>query len=217
MDKKYIVYKHTNKVNGKVYIGQISKTLEQRSGSNGHLYKNSSLFYSAICKYGWDNFEHEILERDLNAEEANEREKYYIQFYQSNNCEYGYNLTSGGEQYKELSPISKEKMSIAKKGKSLSPSHIENIRKAAAGIGNPNYGKTCSDITKQKISAKNSKPIRCIETGVIYKNKQDAAEAVGLKSSRSISTALQEPWRTAGKDKLTKTRFHWEYVQEVRE
>ena len=217
MDKKYIVYKHTNKINGKVYIGQTSKTLEERSGSNGHLYKHSSLFYAAICKYGWENFEHEILEQDLSSEMANQQEKYYIQLYQSNNDNFGYNLTSGGEQNKELSPISREKMSKMKKGKPLSASHIENIRKATTGKGNPNYGKKCSDETKQKISEKNSKPIRCVETNIVYRNKQEAAVAVGLKSSRSIMTALQEPWRTAGKDKITGVRFHWEYVSEIRE
>ena len=216
MKKSYLVYKHTNKINGKVYIGQTSKTIEERSGHNGNNYTHSSLFYSAICKYGWENFFHEVLEDNLTSDEASEREKYYIKLYRSNEREYGYNLTSGGEKQKELSPISREKMSLAKKGKPLSKEHRENISKAITGDRNPNYGKKCSNETKQKISKANSKPIQCVETGIIYKNKQEAAEKIGLKSPRSIMSALKEPWRTAGCNRETGVRYHWIYA-EIRE
>lgn len=217
MEKKYLVYKHTNKINGKVYIGQTSKTLQERCGHNGKNYSHSSYFYSAICKYGWENFTHEILEDNLTIEEATEKERYYIKFYHSNESKYGYNLTSGGEKQKEYSDLSKKKMSLAKKGKSLSKEHRQNISKATCGNKNPNYGKTCSEETKQKISDKNSKSIQCVETGIVYKNKQEAAKAVGLKSSRSIMSALTDPWRTAGTDNKSGVKYHWKYFSEVRE
>ena len=57
----YTVYQHKNKINGKIYIGITSKDPEKRWGHNGYNYKSSSYFYSAIQKYGWDNFEHNIL------------------------------------------------------------------------------------------------------------------------------------------------------------
>lgn len=217
MEKKYLVYKHTNIINNKVYIGQTSKSLKERSGNNGRHYSHSTYFYSAICKYGWENFVHEILEDNLTLKEAIEKERYYIKLYRSNETNYGYNLTSGGEKQKEYSKISKQKMSLAKKGKPLSLEHRKNISRAIMGEHNPNYGKTCSEEIKQKIRDKKSKAIQCIETGVVYKNKAEAAEAVGLKSPRSIMSALKDPWRTAGKDKETNIRYHWKYFSEVRE
>jgi predicted GIY-YIG superfamily endonuclease len=70
----YTVYQHKNKINGKVYIGITSQKLEQRWGSQGCNYKSSPHFYSAIQKYGWDNFEHNIL-FDLTKEQACLKEK----------------------------------------------------------------------------------------------------------------------------------------------
>mgnify|MGYP002658749408 CR=1 FL=1 len=56
----YCVYKHTNKINGKVYIGQ-SSNIKERWSRKGTCYKGCTYFYNAIQKYGWDNFEHIIL------------------------------------------------------------------------------------------------------------------------------------------------------------
>ena len=67
-EKKYIIYMHKNKINGKMYIGQTCQTLEQRSQANGGHYKSCSLFYKAIQKYGWNNFEHIILKENLTLE-----------------------------------------------------------------------------------------------------------------------------------------------------
>ena len=76
MNKKgYVVYKHTNKFNGKVYIGITSRSVKRRWGNNGkqYLYDNSR-FANAIQKYGWDNFEHEILFEGLSKKEACQKE-----------------------------------------------------------------------------------------------------------------------------------------------
>lgn len=211
----YTVYKHTNLINNKVYIGQTSyANPEKRWGKYGQKYSTCTFFYSAILKYGWDNFNHEILETNLTSEEANEKEKYYINLYKSNQEDFGYNLTSGGEQGKTLSTLSRQKMSTAKKGKPFTEEHKQNISKALRGENNPNYGKHSSEATKKKISNKNSKPIQCVETGIVYKNRIKAAQAVGLKNHRSITEALRDDWRTAGKDKNTNIRYHWRYVNE---
>ena len=74
MKRNYKIYMHKNKINGKVYIGQTYTSLRARFGKNGIGYKGCPIFYNAIQKYGWDNFEHEILEENIpNAEIANER------------------------------------------------------------------------------------------------------------------------------------------------
>ena len=56
--KKFLVYMHRLKLDGRVYIGQTCMSLRQRSGDNGYRYKSCTKFYNAIQKYGWDNFEH---------------------------------------------------------------------------------------------------------------------------------------------------------------
>lgn len=56
----YCVYAHINKVNGKIYIGQTCRKPEYR-WNDGKGYKECTYFYNAIEKYGWDNFDHEIL------------------------------------------------------------------------------------------------------------------------------------------------------------
>ena len=64
--ENYKVYIHTNKINNKVYIGITKKHVNDRWGRNGVGYKNNAkAFYSAIEKYGWDNFYHEVLYEHL--------------------------------------------------------------------------------------------------------------------------------------------------------
>ena len=82
--KKYKVYKHTNKINGKVYIGITSYRYAKTRWSNGNGYSQQSLFWNAICKYGWDNFDHEILFDNLTQEEACQKEIELIKLYKSN-------------------------------------------------------------------------------------------------------------------------------------
>lgn len=65
--KKYCVYCHTNKINGKKYIG-ITSQKPQHRWKNGQGYRNNEYFFRAIEKYGWHNFTHEILYTDLSKE-----------------------------------------------------------------------------------------------------------------------------------------------------
>lgn len=94
---KYI-YKITNLINGKCYIGQTQnyknrfaehkRLLRQKKHDNPHL-------QFAWSRYGEQNFSFDIIEY---SEDYNDREKYYIAYYQSDNPEYGYNILSGGEE-----------------------------------------------------------------------------------------------------------------------
>ena len=92
--KKYTIYMHKNKINNKVYIGQTCQTVQQRWRSKGQGYQTCTKFKNAIDKYGWDNFEHIIIEEVITPEEADEKEKYWINYY--NSVENGYNLSYGG-------------------------------------------------------------------------------------------------------------------------
>lgn len=149
-EKKYCVYQHTNKINGKVYIGQTCKPPKKR-WNNGAGYKRCTLFYHAIQKYGWDNFEHEILLENLTLKEANEEESKFIKYFKSNNPKYGYNIREGGSN-SPLSQETKNKLSEIQKKRNfkISPEQrqamIEGIRKS------PNMsGHKTSEETKEKL------------------------------------------------------------------
>lgn len=91
---KKAIYKITNQLNGKIYIGQ-SKEPFKRFNQHCHKKENySSLISRAIQKYGKENFSFEILGW---FDDYNEKEKYYIKFY-SSLVPYGYNLLPGGEE-----------------------------------------------------------------------------------------------------------------------
>jgi group I intron endonuclease len=92
----YKVYKYTNLINGKIYIGQTMESIEMRAGHNGYKYRKCPYFYNAIQKYGWKNFTSEILADNLTREQANELEIEYIKKFNSQNPEIGYNISDGG-------------------------------------------------------------------------------------------------------------------------
>ena len=92
--EKYSVYVHINKINQKKYVG-VTRLSPSERWKNGEGYHNQT-FYRAIQKYGWENFEHIILEENLTAEEASIKEQEWIKIYHSNDSNFGYNNTSGG-------------------------------------------------------------------------------------------------------------------------
>lgn len=93
-----VIYKWTNKINNKSYIGQ---TLFPNKRINSHINaaKNNSqlLFHKALRKYGIDSFIYEELE-SVEENKLNEREMYWISYYDSYNN--GYNMTLGGEGHR---------------------------------------------------------------------------------------------------------------------
>lgn len=176
MNKKYIVYKHRNKINNKVYIG-ITAQKPNKRWQNGYGYKDNQHFYRAIQKYGWDNFEHEILYENLEENEALEKEMELIQFYKSNNCDYGYNKDNGGTIGK-LTPEAIEKVRQWHLGKKLS---IETRRKISehhkgkhAGENNPMFGRYHTEEAKKKMSdyAKNH---------IGWKHSEETKQKIGEK------------------------------------
>ena len=84
-ERKWCVYMHINKTNQKVYIGLTSKDVKDRWGSTGNGYgEQQPVFKRAIDKYGWDGFEHVIVEDNLTYKEATEMEVSLIALYKSN-------------------------------------------------------------------------------------------------------------------------------------
>lgn len=156
------IYIITNEVNSKCYIGKSEISIEGRwkdhinkLKSNKHINRNSKpdKLQKAWNKYGEDNFTFDILEECL-PEECNEREIYWIAYYDS--FKNGYNQTLGGEinywQGKKRPEETKKKISNSKKGQ-----HHTEVAKLK--ISKANKGKKRSEEAKEKMSeaAKNRK------------------------------------------------------------
>lgn len=159
MTNKYIVYRHTCP-NGKIYIGITGTAFETRCGSNGINYKKNTLFFRAIQKYGWDNIKHEILFDGLTKAQAEQKEIELIAQYKSNNADFGYNISSGGESGNAGVVVSEEtrnKMSIAhkgnpsNKGKKLSAETRAKLSEAHKG-NKVMLGRKLSEETRKKMS-----------------------------------------------------------------
>ena len=104
----YFFYVHINKINGKVYVGETKQNPPSKRWKNGKNYKSNKHFTRSIEKFGWDNFEHIILEEcDCTTQEMKEKEQYWIEYYDSRNPLKGYNIAPGG--YSGLSPLALEK------------------------------------------------------------------------------------------------------------
>ena len=184
-----IIYKHTNVINGKVYIGQTSVTTQSR-WRNGGGYQGSPHFYAAIKKYGWINFSHEILATVETMEEANKLEQFYIQYYNSTHPDHGYNIQLGGSNH-----LHSEAEKLHLRNVILKKWEDVNFRQKIMQNIHPIDRSYCS----QKVL--------CVETGKIYESQLSAAKDIGLKSSAGISKCCTGERKTAG-------GYHWRYIRE---
>lgn len=192
--KEWVVYAHILKTDGRKYIGQTNNINARWKPS---AYKNCSKFYNAIQYYGWDAFEHIILERNLTLDEANKQEEYYITLY--NTVENGFNLLSGGLNH-IASQETKDKMSRTRKGVPKSEAHKEAIANALKG-----KKKTPQAIRNNQL-AQHRKVVKCIETNIIYESLAEAERQTGVLGE-TISRCCRGKQKTA-------SGFHWEFIQE---
>jgi group I intron endonuclease len=193
-----VIYKTTNLVNGKFYIGKDVKNKKSYLGSG-------KVLKQAIQKYGKDNFKKEILERCNTLEELDEREKYWIKELKA--IENGYNLTEGGtggdtwtNNRKHVHPLvgripwnkGKSGLQVAW-NKGLKGSVGKNKTSYKPGEYHILYGTKQSEKTIQKrveTRKKNGsyvgvgdfapKRVKNIDDGRIFTSIQEAAEYYGL-------------------------------------
>ena len=149
-NNKWTVYVHISP-SGKYYVGQTRKSPSAR-WQNGTGYKTQKHFWAAICKYGWNNFEHEIIASNLTHDEANAFEKTLIEKLDSMNPKNGYNKESGGTQKRYASEETRMKISISHMGeknpmygKTMSEENKQARRERWKGENNPIHGKTGKD------------------------------------------------------------------------
>lgn len=206
------IYKYTNKINGKVYIGRTCQTLEARANGNGKGYKHCTYFYRAIQKYGWENFEGEIIENGLNDEEAGKRELYWISEFDSTNKEKGYNLRDS--DYRTYKDETREKMRRAQTGKKMSEETKEKLRRSLTGRKLPKEvcEKMSSSRKGRKVSEETRKKLRAANLGrkLTEEHKRKLSEAkkgkhVGDKNpswGRKMSEETKEKLRQANTGKI---------------
>jgi group I intron endonuclease len=147
-----IIYKTTNLINGKFYVGKDEKNSPSYLGSGLNLKK-------AIKKYGVENFKKEILEECLTRDELNNREKYWIN--ELSAITVGYNISeggSGGDTYSNNPNLSEIIKKISGKNnhffnKNHSHSSKEKMSKSQKGRTAWNKGMTkiYSEETKEKM------------------------------------------------------------------
>ncbi len=194
------IYKIVNPSN-KVYIGQ-TIDLYQRKIHYKKLHCSKQLYlYNSIIKHGWENHSFEIIE-EIDKESLNEREKYWINYY--NSFKEGMNLTTGGDNY-ELSEVSKNKISIANKGSN-------NGMFGRSGNLHPRYGKKASEETRERLKVSHLGKMKGInnpsfkglilayKNGVLYEkfeSSNQAGEVLGIQP-RNIRAVILGDRKSAG-------------------
>lgn len=187
----FIVYKLTNLVNGKVYIGVTKCGLRKRW--NEHVYAGNrqtkkTIISMAISKYGKSNFTIELIKKCESEKEMYKTEIELIAYYKSNNNKFGYNNSIGGEKsskgYKH-SQETKRRLSEIQKRKKRKP-HSEDtknkMRKLALGRDMSKAILASSAIRKGKES-KNAVPVSQYSLDGIFIKRfssyKKAADSVG--------------------------------------
>lgn len=94
--RTYKIYKVTNEINNKVYIGKTNDFNKRKKEHTLYDINDNSIFHRALKKYGLNNFKWEIIDYAKTLEEINEKEKYYIKKYNTFKPN-GYNMTKGGD------------------------------------------------------------------------------------------------------------------------
>ena len=193
------IYLWTNLVNGKKYVGQ-TMCFYRRMKNYRHTYPNAYM-ERAVNKHGLDNFDITILERDVPLDKLDEREQYWLDYYQSYDLDKGYNIckiagttkgvTHTEEWCQEHSDYMKEKWKDAE--------YRSFWHNRMSGENNYFYGKRFSGDKNG-----HAKAVRCVELNKIYTTVQEASKCSGT-SRQNISHVLNGRQETAG-------GYHWEYI-----
>jgi group I intron endonuclease len=204
-----VIYKITNLINGKIYVGQSRYNNENYFGSGHNITR-------AISKYGKENFKKEILEH-CTVESLCDREVFWIKELNATDISIGYNLHVGGKDY-NFSEQHRKSMSESLTGRKLSDEHKKNIKNGLAylkGIPRTEEVKLKCSIS-QKGKKKNKPAWNKGKKGVSDETRKKMSEAKkGFKHSeetkKKIGAAASEMWQDARQndlDKVLRMSFH---------
>lgn len=182
------IYKITCKVGEKrSYIGQTIRDVKQRWKEHVDIISDYPLS-RALQKYGKKKFKFEVIDEASTIEELNQKEQYWIEYYDTFNN--GYNTTTGGENYIRREET-KQKISQALTGRTLDEEHVkavsetnkERMRTDEEFIA---HQKMISELGAQKIRQR----VKC-SNGVIYNSIKEAAEAHGMTANNLVGNLLR--------------------------
>lgn len=182
----YVIYRFKNKINGKVYIGQTTKSLRKRviqhmTNSRPTTKSHKSYFHRALYKYGIENFSLDVVERCNTKEELDEREIYWIAYYNSTNKNFGYNIEIGGRNGavgRKLSEEHKSKLLLANLGNHRNDYTKQQLRLAhKAKWQDPEFRKAHIN-NIMKIAGINSKPVYQYDTNGNFIKKWPSGQEV---------------------------------------
>jgi len=189
-----IIYKITNTVDGKIYVGQTRQKLKRRIGQHKVKSKKATGgIDAAIAKYGWENFTVEVLE-ECPVELLNEREIFFIAELNAKGSN-GYNLTDGGKTTSGYSPTKETRDKISAKltgkpsshkGKPLSEEHKAKLSANHAdfkGENHPFFGKHHSPETCAKLSIINTGKKLPEETKAKIRGRKHTPEEIAKMSA----------------------------------
>ena len=188
---------HRNKINGKIYIG-ITKQKPQYRWNNGNGYVKQ-LFYKAIKKYGWNNFEHIVLFKKLSRKEAELKEVELIKKYNSHCTKFGYNVLDDINKNRTEKNLRKKRKKVI-----VNEATREKQRKSHLGKHLSLQAKNkLSKLRKGKPNLKNMKKIICLETNIIYDGLIIASQKTNI-NFKNIQSVCSGRSKTAG-------GYHWQY------
>ncbi len=194
--------------NGKRYYG-ITSTKPKYRWNNGKGYKDNPYFTKAINKYGWNNIKHEVLLDGLTKHEAQELEQYMIQWYDTANRDYGYNLSLGGESGNH-SEETKQKISKSIKDKMLSDEYKDKLRKAKLGKKHSEeHNQQISKAMKKGKDHPGANSVICLTTKRIFFTVKDAAAYYNVHHG-NISKCCRGERKTTGK--YGGQKLVWKYL-----
>lgn len=209
------VYKITNLITNKVYIGITNQGAEIRFGHHLYEARSGSPFpiHNSMRKYGNENFKLEVIDTCDNYEDLKNKEKYWISFYNSKDRATGYNLTEGGDgTFGRLhSEETKEKIRQKAIGRKISDETKAKMSKARKG-------RKASEKTLAKINERNlnsSKAVLQYDTDNNLLNEyisiSEAARQSGMHRS-SIINYLKGKLKGTGYRNI-KPKFIWKYKE----
>ena len=226
LEKSFVIYLLTNKVNSMKYVGKTTKKLKVRL--KGHRYNKTTYIGHAIHAHGWENFTVEIIEECPTEAELNEREMYWIKTLNTK-APNGYNLTDGGEgttgrkcSEKALDNHYKraviccdtdeifDSISAAARHFNISIHSIYKVcrgeRIRAGGLKFEYLDAPLSEEARTREAVKKTKAVRCLETSMEYESLHDAAEKTGV-SRKHIG-------RVCNGERKTAHNLHFEFVDD---
>lgn len=190
-----LIYKITNLMNQKIYVGQTTKTIEERWTSHKEYARKGTTYLSrAIQKYGQDNFQMETLEV-CEDHLLNEREQHWVAHLKSNDKTIGYNMSCGGDNGNNTkSPEVRKKISDALKGKTRLP--LTEERKYKISLANTGKRRTPEQCEK----IKNSRTYGPLSEETKAKIKANANEFKRFKHSLETRQQIFEACQTEKSD-----------------